>query len=70
MHNDLGIVRDEQGDLQKAKAELERAIALDPKYALAHNNLGMVLAKLGDQEQARFHHERATSIDPQFANAR
>ncbi len=67
VHNDLGIVLDEQGDLDQAKAHLETALQIDPHYALAHNNLGGILSRLGDLSRARLHQERAVSIDPEFS---
>ena len=66
-HNGLGIVYSELGRHEDAIAEYERAIELDPKYALPHTGLGNVYAKLGRYEDAIAEYERAIELDPKFA---
>lgn len=37
----------EEGRLEESRVKYERAIELDPDYALAHHNLGVVYRRLG-----------------------
>lgn len=53
-----------------ARAELERAIALDPRLAAAHLRLGSVLRALGKEEQAALHLARAHELDSRSPNPR
>jgi tetratricopeptide (TPR) repeat protein len=41
--NWLGILHRETGELDRARQSYERALAIDPDYALAHYNLGLLL---------------------------
>jgi adenylate cyclase len=53
-------------DLAKAKAEAERAIALNPNYALAYGTLGLIEVYLGHPLEAIPVIERAIRLDPVF----
>ena len=72
--NNLGGVQQALGDLEGARASLERALALwrevfgeeHPQVATALNNLGSVQQDLGDLEGARASFERALRIFEQF----
>lgn len=41
--------------LEEARAQLERALALDPAFGSAHLTLGLVLQRLGDKASAQRH---------------
>lgn len=69
-HVDLGIAYEMEGDLDKAQASLERALALDPRHVVAYNELGMVLRRQGRFAAARASYEKALAIAPQFHYAR
>lgn len=65
-------------DLTLAVDQLNRALALDPKFALAHSALAFAyrfkyafgLERVRDViEKAKLHTERALSLDPQLADA-
>jgi tetratricopeptide (TPR) repeat protein len=55
---------EEETDLQKSLGLLERAIEVDPDYALAHQSLGRVCHKMGDLTKAEYHLRRSLEIDP------
>jgi serine/threonine-protein kinase len=67
-----------RADLDSAVSHFERAIELDPKFALAHSALGgcyvnRVLKGLGeahDHERARAEFDKALAIDPKLLEAR
>jgi Tfp pilus assembly protein PilF/4-amino-4-deoxy-L-arabinose transferase-like glycosyltransferase len=65
----LGIEQLEAGRTDRAITELERAVALDPGYALAHFTLGNALKVRGDLEGAIESYRAAVAIEPDHAQA-
>jgi protein O-GlcNAc transferase len=57
------------GDLAKAKANYQHAIALNPNYAKAHSNLGFVLKEQENYADAERSLKTAIDIDPTIADA-
>jgi tetratricopeptide (TPR) repeat protein len=55
--------------LRRARAALERAVALDPGMALSHYQLGLVLQQLGEMEAARRSFLRALNGDGERLDA-
>src|SRR5262249_48331357 len=51
-----------------ARIELERAIAANPRNALAHGTLGLALALMGHREDAVKHGELAVKLEPVATN--
>jgi tetratricopeptide (TPR) repeat protein len=64
----LGVLYRTSGRLQDARAALEQALQVDPRFAIAHHNLGNVLADLGDGPAAQRAYERAAALDPRYAD--
>ncbi len=58
----------ETGSLAKARARLERAIAIRPDHSVFHSNLGAVLERLGDLESSYRAHDRALALDREPAD--
>jgi tetratricopeptide (TPR) repeat protein/CHAT domain-containing protein len=56
-------------DHDRAIADYDRAIAIDPKHALAYNNRGLVYYNKKDYERAIADYNRAIGINPQYALA-
>lgn len=48
-YNNLAVLYASQGQYEKAKGALERAIRTHPSYATAHENLGDIYAKMASQ---------------------
>lgn len=65
----LGVAWYEKGDYAKVIEYSERAIRLDPKYAVAFNNLGAAYAKQGNLDVAMECYKKAASINPNYAAA-
>ena len=57
-HNNLAVIWAQKGRYDKAKSELEIALAAHPDYAIAHENLGDVYARLAGAE-----YDRALALD-------
>jgi len=58
-----------QGDYERAIADLNEAIRLDPKSAVAYNNRGSAYAFQGDIDRAIADFSEAIRLDPKFAAA-
>jgi len=67
--NGLGLARLSQGNGRGALAPLRRAVALDPRLAVARANLGAALVASGDLPAARAQLEAALRIDPDERSA-
>jgi tetratricopeptide (TPR) repeat protein len=57
-HNNLAVIWAQQGRYDKAKTELELALAAHPDYAIAHENLGDIYTRLAGSE-----YDRALALD-------
>ncbi|MFT7695637.1 MAG: tetratricopeptide (TPR) repeat protein [Candidatus Latescibacterota bacterium] len=58
----LGGLYYAEGRVKDAVAAYQRAVEIDPNYALAHSNLGTVLRSLGRIEEAEQAHRRAIEL--------
>jgi Tfp pilus assembly protein PilF len=56
-----------KGDSKKAAANMEKAIAMFPKYARAYNNLGVIRVNQGDKTAAKAAFEKSVQLDDHFA---
>jgi len=68
-HMERGIAYHDEGELDEAVAEYEKAVELDPNNADAHRNLGTAYGEQGRLEESAAAYERAIEIDPQFGEA-
>ena len=53
-----------------AIADLNKALELNPKLALAYSNLGWTYEAMGDEREAITHYRKALEIDPSLEAAR
>lgn len=63
-HTDLGAAYYQQGKLEIALDEFNRAAEIDPTYAQAYNGLGLVYAALGEDTKADASFKRAIQAQP------
>ncbi len=49
-HNNLAVIWAKRGSYDKARIELQAALAINPDYAIAHENLGDVYSRLAGAE--------------------
>jgi len=68
-HNDLGVVYERAGKLDRARAEYQSAIEADPAKPLFHFNLGNVLLRLGRRAEAECAYREAIRLRPAYADA-
>jgi len=64
-----GTVLDEQKKYDEAIAQYQRAIALDPKDAVAYNNWGIALYEQKKSDDAVAKYQKAIELDPKLADA-
>jgi tetratricopeptide (TPR) repeat protein len=69
LHNRRGVCYQQTGDVKRARAEFERAVKIDGRYAEAWNNLATM--DHADRKYARAikSYRRATELRPDFATA-
>ena len=67
---DLGIGYLRQGDYQRAKEKLNRALEIDPKNGTVHATFGLLFQLEGEYELAERYFRDAVRYDPNSAQAR
>lgn len=65
LYNDHAIALEDRDEPRRAKAQFEKALALDADNVLAHEGMARVLEKLGDAAGARKHAEEAKRLKPE-----
>ena len=68
-HYTFGQALDQQGRLEEAVIQYNKAIKIRPKFAMAHNNLGAALSRKGELKEAIYHFNEAVNIHPDYAKA-
>ena len=58
------VIKEKDGQLEKAIKFFEKAIEINPKYIEAEVNLGALFYNTGDHEKAKNHYEKAIQINP------
>jgi len=67
--NNRGLAYRDKGELDRAVADFNEAIRLDPEFALAYNNRGLAYRDKGELDRAIADHTEAIRLDPRFAVA-
>lgn len=68
-YNNRAVTYDKLGLYDKALADYNMAIQIDPTSAIAHTNRGVTLAKMGRYQEALADQLRAVQLDPDYATA-
>jgi len=68
-YRNRGYTAQQSGDIETALVYYQKAISLDPYYAVAYNDLGIVYEIKGYWDKAESAYRKAISIDPNFAEA-
>ncbi|OFX67147.1 MAG: hypothetical protein A2X12_07885 [Bacteroidetes bacterium GWE2_29_8] len=68
-YNNCGMAYRRMEQYDKAFANLEIALKLDPTYGLAHKNIGGLYGKLGDYDKSEKHLLKAVKYTPKDAGA-
>lgn len=62
-----GLELQNQGRLDEARTMYEKAIKLDPGYAVAYNDLGVIYESVGLFKEAEDYYLQAVKLDPNYA---
>lgn len=68
-YRDQGWRAQKQGNLDAALAFYQKAVAVDPKYAVAYNDIGILLESAGDLDSAVRAYLKAVDVDPDYPNS-
>jgi tetratricopeptide (TPR) repeat protein len=68
-HNNKGVALADEGRYDEAIAEYNKAIELDPKYALAYSNRGSTYYDKKQYDLAIADSSKAIELDPNYSNA-
>jgi tetratricopeptide (TPR) repeat protein len=68
-YNNLGVVYERKGQLDKAEEYFKKAIELDKNFVLAYNNLGLVYGKKGQLNKAEEYFKKAIKLDKNYIEA-
>jgi tetratricopeptide (TPR) repeat protein len=68
-HYNRGIAWKAKGDLDRAIADYDQAIRLDPKHEHAYVNRGIAWKAKGDLERAIANYDQAIRLDPKHEHA-
>jgi tetratricopeptide (TPR) repeat protein len=64
-YNNRGLFLQQQGKWPEAMADFNKAIELDPNFAIAYNNRGFNYQQTGNQQAAEADFTKALTIEPQ-----
>jgi len=69
-HNNLGNALLQNGQVDGAMIQYQKALEINPDYAEASNDLGWALSLRGQLDEAITHYQKALEIKPNYADAR
>lgn len=61
-----GLGYQQRGELDQALSLYQKAIALDPLYAVAYNDAGIICEAKGDLKRAEEYYLKAVQVDPDY----
>src|SRR5262249_53722668 len=69
LYSNRGVEYAKKGDLDRAIADEDQAIKLNPKYTSAYNNRGLAWKAKGDLDRAIADYDQAIKLDPKYTSA-
>ncbi|HBQ38669.1 MAG TPA: hypothetical protein DD714_06760, partial [Candidatus Omnitrophica bacterium] len=69
VYREEGLSAQRRGDVSSAVTCYQKAIGLDPGFALPHHDLGVLYESQGQLQMAVKAYERALSLDPNYLEA-
>ena len=68
-YREEGLKYQEMGNLSEAKLRYQKAVTLDPNYAVAYNDLGVIYEGEGSLDNAEECYLKAIKIDPTYLSS-
>lgn len=68
-YRDSGLQSQGIGDLGSAMSFYQKAVVLDPSYAIVYNDLGILYEATGDINRAEASYSKAITINPNYSSA-
>jgi len=68
-YTNRGLAYYDKGEVERAIADFDKAIALNPKDAIAYTNRGLAYSEKGDYDSAIADYDKAIVLDPKLALA-
>ncbi len=69
VYREEGLKSQQSGDLEGAITWYQKAVHLDPGFAVPHNDLGVAYERQGNTSMALQSYERALALDPNYLEA-
>ena len=63
--NNRGLFYMRKGEYEKALADFNEALKLDPKYVLGYRNRAALYERMGDRERAAQNRNKTKELDPE-----
>ena len=68
--NNRGLIWRRKGDFDRAIADFDQAIRVDPGYTAAYTNRGQAYEGKGDKERAKADYEAALALPQKYSNGK
>jgi len=68
-YRNQGYTAQQSGDIETALVYYQKAVSLDPYYAIPHNDMGIICEIKGQLDKAENEYLKALTINPDFAEA-
>jgi tetratricopeptide (TPR) repeat protein len=68
-YRNRGYTAQQNGDFETALVYYQKAVSLDPYYAVPHNDMGIIYELKGRVDKAEYSYLKALTIEPDFAEA-
>jgi len=69
IYRDQGFALQEKGNLEEALAYYQKAIMMDPAYAMVYNDIGIIFEVAGYKDQAKDMYLKAIEVAPDYPNS-
>lgn len=67
-YRQAGLEKQNMGNLSEALSLYQKAVAVDPSYAVVYNDLGVVYEVMGSLDRAQESYLKSLKIDPNYAS--
>jgi tetratricopeptide (TPR) repeat protein len=69
VYREEGLELQQAGNIEEALSYYQKALILDPNYAMVYNDIGILLEARGQPEQAKYMYLKAIEVAPDYPNS-